>query len=106
MGLLDAIKWLFTPGSTWGPKPARLDGSSEEALARSLQQLLAGERGWITFAEARRLFSTMDDDYAFGEMDDEGKRNLASFTGDPAHRCDVDLMPTEGRVYFVRKSTA
>jgi hypothetical protein len=33
---------------------------------------------------------------------DEGKRKLASFTTE--HRCDVDLMPVEGRVYFVRKS--
>lgn len=105
MGLLDRIKTLFAPSSTWVPEPRRLDGGSKEALARSLQQLLQGEQGWITFAEARRLFSTMDDEYAFGEMDDEGKRKLASFTGDPAHRCDVDLMPAEERVYFIRKST-
>lgn len=101
MGLIDAIKALFAPGSSWVPQPRKLDGSSEEALARSLQQLLAGERGWITFAEARRLFSTMEDQYAFGEMDNEGKRKLTSFTAE--HRCDVDLMPVEGRVYFVRK---
>jgi hypothetical protein len=104
MSLLNRIKSLFAPSSTWVPEPRRLDGGSKEALARSLQQLLRGERGWITFAEARRLFSTMDDEYAFGEMDDEGKRKLATFTGDPAHRCDVNLMPTEGRVYFVRRS--
>jgi hypothetical protein len=105
MGLLDTIKTLFAPGSAWVPEPRRLDGSSKEALARSLQQLLRGDRGWITFAETRRLFSTMDDEYAFGEMDEEGKLKLASFTGDPAHRCDVDIMPTEHRVYFIRKST-
>ena len=104
MGLLDAIKALFVPGSSWVPPPRRLDGSSEEALARSMQQLLAGERGWITFAEARRLFSTMDDQYAFGEMDDDGKRKLASFTAE--HRCDVDLMPVEARAYFTRQSAS
>ena len=93
MGLLDTIKSLFAPSSTWMPEPRRLDRGSEEALARSLQQLLQGERGWITFAEARQLFSTMDD---------EGKRKLASFAAE--QKCDVDLMPKEGRVYFVLKS--
>jgi len=102
MGLLDTIKSLFAPSSTWMPEPRRLDRDSEEALTRSLQQLLQGERGWITFVEARQLFSTMDDEYAFGEMDDEGKRKLASFAAE--QKCDVDLMPTEGRVYFVPKS--
>ena len=101
MGLLDAIKALFAPGSSWVPQPRKLDGSSEGALARSLQQLLPGERGWITFAEARRLFSTMDEQYAFGEMDDDGKRRLASFTTE--HCSDADLMPVEARVYFARK---
>jgi hypothetical protein len=98
MGLLDAIKALFAPSPTWLPQPRKLDGSSEEALAQALQQLRTEERGWITFAEARRLFSTMDEQYAFGEMDDDGQRKLASFTTE--HRCDADLMPAEARVYW------
>ena len=98
MGVLDAIKSFFAPRTAWLPQPRKLDGSNEEALARSLQQLLPEERGWISFAEARRLFSTKDDQYAFGEMDGEGKQRLASFTAGCG--CGVDLMPAEGRVYF------
>lgn len=101
MGVLDAIKSLFVPRAAWLPQPRKLDGTNEDALSSSLQQLLPEERGWITFAEARRLFSTQDDQYAFGEMDEEGKQRLASFTA--GCRCGVDLMPAEGRVYFVHK---
>jgi hypothetical protein len=38
--------------------------------------------GWITDKEAKQLFSSMDDEYAFGEMDEAGKGNIADF---PAH---------------------
>jgi hypothetical protein len=51
--------------------------------------------------EAKDLFSEMDDQYAFGEMDDQGKRKIESFA---AHqKSDVEFMPTEDRVYFTRK---
>ena len=49
----------------------KLDGTSEATLARSA--LPAGERGWITFAEARTSFSTKGEQYAFGETDDDGR---------------------------------
>ena len=51
----------------------KLDGTSEAALTRSLSALAAGERGWITFAEARTSFSTKGEQYAFGETDDDGR---------------------------------
>jgi hypothetical protein len=38
--------------------------------------------GWITNREAKQLFSPMEDEYAFGEMDEAGKSNIA----DPAAR--------------------
>jgi hypothetical protein len=44
----------------------------------------------------------MDDQYAFGEMDEVGKMSLAAFARD--HRSAFDLMPVEGRVYFTRKA--
>jgi hypothetical protein len=50
------------------------------------------------------LFSTMDDQYAFGEMDEQGKASLAAFAAQSEHRSTVDFMPTEGRVYFTRKA--
>jgi len=82
----------------------KLDGSSEASLARSLSALPPGERAWITFAEARTLFSTKDTQYAFGESDDDGKRNIEAFAAQ--HQSVIHFMPAEGRVYFVRDPTA
>jgi hypothetical protein len=48
----------------------------------------------------------MDDQYAFGEMDDAGKSNLGAFAAQSEHRSSVDIMPVEGRVYFTRKIRA
>jgi hypothetical protein len=55
-------------------------------------------------SEARALFSSMDEQYAFGEMDEAGKKSLAEFA-ESEHRSTVDFMPTEKRVYFTRTST-
>jgi hypothetical protein len=49
------------------------------------------------------LFSHVDEEYAFGEMDDNGKLRLEQFVADATHRASVDFMPAEGRVYFTRK---
>jgi hypothetical protein len=49
------------------------------------------------------LFSPMDDQYAFGEMDQVGRMRLAAFAAESNHRSDFDFMPVEGRVYFTRK---
>src|SRR4051812_28143675 len=81
---------------------ARLTATSERALSSSLNNLRSGERGWITLSEATRFFSNEAPDYAFGEMDDEGKRTLGEFASE-CH-CEVQFMPTEGRVYCRRRS--
>jgi hypothetical protein len=52
--------------------------------------------------EGRRLFSSMEEQYAFGEMDEQGKTNLAGFG--LRNRSDYDIMPVEGRIYFTRSS--
>jgi hypothetical protein len=79
-----------------------LPATSERALSSSLQNLPLRERGWIRLSEAAHLFSPEEPDYAFGDMDDEGKRALAEFGADC--RCEYQFMPTEGRVYFRRRS--
>jgi hypothetical protein len=91
MGVGDFLRKMFSPPNALPPDGPRLSGASESALGSSLQNLPAGERGWITLAEAARLFSSEQSDYAFGEMDDAGK-----------HRCSPQFMPVEGRVYFTR----
>jgi hypothetical protein len=37
-------------------------------------------------SEAANLFSTKERDYAFGETDDDGNRNLASFAAERPER--------------------
>jgi len=86
------------------PDATKLDGTTYAALARSLSALSPGERAWISFAEARILFSGKDAQYAFGELDQDGRKNIESFAAQ--HRAAINFMPIEGRVYFVRDPTA
>ena len=69
-----------------------------------LAPCLPDERGWITFAEARSLFSTKGEQYAFGETDEDGRKNIETFAAQ--HRSVINFMPAEGRVYFVREPIA
>ena len=66
---------LFGADAAAPPDATKLDGTTEATLARSLSALPPDERGWIKFAEARILFSTKGAQYAFGETDQDGRRN-------------------------------
>ena len=101
---MGIIRRLFGAGSAAPPDAMKLDATTEAALARALSGLPPGERGWITFAEARSLFSTKDAQYAFGETDDDGKRNIETFAAQ--HQSVVSFMPVEERVYFLRDPNA
>ena len=99
MPIRDWMRRIFkAPDATPADEP-RLSGASESALACSLQKLPAGERGWITLAEAARLFSGERQDYAFGELDEAGKDRLAQFAS--RHRSTPDFRPVE-QEYFRR----
>ncbi len=102
MSFWEKLKSAFTSRGPAPPDTRRLNGSSEGVLSASIKLLPAKERGWITMAEAVTLFSRVDHQYAFGEMDDAGKANLGAFAAQPEHRCDVQFAPIEGRVYFIR----
>src|SRR6516165_10014614 len=104
MGIRSFIGMLFEADAAGPPDATKLDETTEATLARSLSALPPDERGWITFAEARILFSTKGAQYAFGEGDQDGRRNLESFAAQ--HRSTINFMPAEGRVYFVRDPTA
>jgi|SRR6266436_7033268 hypothetical protein len=105
MGIWQALKAAFALGTAVPPDVRRLNAVDVFALSASLEALLVGERGWIPLSEARALFSPRDDQYAFGEMDQIGRANLAAFAAQSEHLSDFDLMPVEGRVYFTRKAT-
>jgi|GraSoi2013_115cm_1033766.scaffolds.fasta_scaffold259658_1 hypothetical protein len=102
MGIWEAIKGAFAVGTSTPPDARRLSATNESALSASLKALRDRERGWITLSEVRALFSTMDDQYAFGEMDEAGRSRLAAFAAESEHRCTFDFMPAEGRIYFTR----
>ena len=104
MGIMSLIAKLLGAELAVPPDAIELDGKTEATLARSLSALPPDERGWITFAEARILFSTKDAQYAFGETDRDGRRNIESFAAQ--HRSTINFMPVEGRVYFVRDPAA
>jgi hypothetical protein len=106
MGLLNYLKaFLRTDGPPPSPPaPRRLDGRSKTLLAASLKMLPDEEPGWITMSEAKTLFSSEEDAYAFGEMDEAGKANLAAFAS-AAGGVQFEFMPVEGRLYFMRKAS-
>jgi len=74
----------------------RLRAETQSELAASLALLPDREKGWITLAEARRLFS---------HMDEQGKSGLGEFAAQPDHRSSFQIMPIEGRIYFTRERT-
>jgi hypothetical protein len=105
MGIWKAIKAAFAPSISVPPDARRLSAVDELALSASLRALHVGERGWITLSEARALFSWMDDQYTFREMDEQVKASLAAFAAQNEHRSTFKLMPAQGRVYFTRQAT-
>ena len=103
LGPLKKISRFIFGAALIRPDSRKLDSSSENELSASLQALPIGEKGWISLRDAWHLFSQMNEEEAFGEMDDAGKTRLAEFAAYPVHRSEINFMPTEGRVYFTRK---
>jgi hypothetical protein len=104
MGIWESIKAVFAGGASTPRDARRLSAVDEFALSECLRVLYHGERGWITLSEARALFSPRDEQYAFGEMDEQGRANLVGFAARSEHRSDFDIMPVERRVYFTRRA--
>jgi hypothetical protein len=78
MGLLQQFRSLFATTKSDALLPRRLDGRSKVLLDASFRMLPRGERGWIAIKEAAVLFSPKADEYAFGELDEEGKSRALS----------------------------
>ncbi len=97
------IRKLFGADAAAPRDAMKLDGTTEAALARSLSALPSGARRWITFAEAAHLFSAERGEYAFGELDQNGREKIEAFAA--RHRAVINFMPIEGRVYFVRTAS-
>jgi|SRR6516162_7245282 len=99
MGMMSLFGKLFRARAAAPSDATKLDGTAEAALARSLSAFPPGERGWITFGEAASLFSAERAEYAFGELDQDGRKKIEAFA--TQNRAVINFMPVEGRVYFV-----
>ena len=104
MGLLEKtaklVRGLFGIETEAPQPPPRLDATTEEALGNSLQALLPGERGWITFSDYIRLFATSDAETGPSEWDEEALAGLGVFAA--SHRCSPHTEQNEQRIYFTK----
>jgi hypothetical protein len=100
LGFRDWLRNIFSRDAI--PADVRkLPSLSESDLRSSLRTLLPGERGWIPLRDAAHLFSMQEPEYAFGQMDVRGMPRVEAFARECS--CDIQFMPTVGRLYFIRK---
>ena len=99
-GWLQALWGWFR--SVEEPAPIHLDATTEIALSKALRALRPGQLGWITIAEAGRLFS-VDEEDPLGDFDTDGISALDRFAADQVHRSVVTTDMTERRIYFTRR---
>jgi hypothetical protein len=95
---MSLIRWLFGAHAAAPPDAMALDGTTGATLVAPCRHCHRTSENWITFAEARILFSTKGAQYAFGEMDQDGRKNIETFAAQ--ERSVINFMPAEGRVYF------
>jgi hypothetical protein len=97
MGILEKtaklVRGLFGIETEAPQPPPRLDATTEEALGNSLQALLPGERGWITFSDYIRLFATSETEMGPSEWDEEALAGLGVFAA--SHRCSPHTQQNE-----------
>ena len=106
MRLWDWWKSLLLQGSPSAPCAQRLDGRNKALLAASIKTLPWETPGWITNKEAKQLFSPMNDEYAFGEMDEVGKSNIADFPAHVTPRSPSRSCPSKGESTSAGKRAA
>ena len=84
-------------------KVVRLNGVSKEALSKALRALEPGQKGWISFDDATRLFcpSTKTPN----EWDEARIGALADFAAEIEHRSSPERNEADERVYFTRIRT-
>ena len=76
----------------------KLDVQTEATLLASLSKLTPGQRGWINFAEANRLFELGSEDPNMWTT--EGMTAISEFA--VRNGCTTDTRASEKRIYFTR----
>jgi hypothetical protein len=84
-------------------KVVRLNAASKVALSNALRALQPGQKGWISFDDAGRLFSPSAEKPA--EWDETRIRELAEFAAEIEHRSSLERNEGDNRVYFTRIRT-
>jgi hypothetical protein len=89
-----------TSQSKHGPEAKRLQASSVMALSSSLKALEPGQKGWISFDDAARLFSPTVEHPS--EWDEDRLRALSEFAAQLEHRSAPERDAVQHRIYFTR----
>jgi hypothetical protein len=84
-------------------KAVRLNAASQGELSNALRTLEPGQKGWISYSDAARLFSPSAEHGA--ESDEARIRRLAEFAADIEHRSSPERNEGDERVYFTRIRT-
>ena len=116
MGKASIVVWLFSSAQTGSAKSARpttpkrgdvkvvrLNAASKVALSIALRALEPGQKGWISFDDAARLFSPSAQKP--DEWDETRIRELAEFAAEIEHRSSPERNEGDNRVYFTRIRT-
>ena len=92
-----------SPKAKGAGEPVRLNAASVVALSTTLRALEPGQRGWISFDDAARLFSPTGEHPS--EWDEAGFRALGEFAAQTEHRSTPERNASQQRVYFTRIKT-
>ena len=85
-------------------KVVRLNAASKVALSKALRALEPGQKGWISFDDAARLFSSVGRDP--NEWDQARIRGLGRVSpAEIEHRSSPERNEGDNRVYFTRIRT-
>ena len=86
-----------------GLKLVRLNAASKMALSKALRALEPGQKGWISFDDAARLFSPSAESPS--EWDQASTRGLSEFAAELEHRSTPERNEGDERIYFTRIRT-
>ena len=81
-------------------EPVRLSATSEIALSKALKALEPGQKGWISFDDAARLFGERP-----SEWDSEDRKAIGEFAAQIEHRSTPERNAAQQRIYFTRIRT-
>jgi hypothetical protein len=86
-----------------GLRVVKLNAASKVALSKALRALEPGQKGWISFDDAARLFSPSAEPPS--EWDQDSIRGLSEFAAEIEHRSTPERNEGDERVYFTRIRT-